>query len=30
MVITPREEDSYVDAFEEQVVCMVAEKKRRF
>lgn len=30
LVITPREEDSYIDAFEEQMACMVAEKKGRF
>ena len=30
LVITPREEDSYIDAFEEQMACIVAEKKGRY
>ena len=30
LVITPREEDSFIDSFEEQMACKVAEKKGRY
>lgn len=30
LIITPRKEDSYIDAFEEQVACAIAEKKGRY
>ena len=30
LVITPREEDSFIDSFEEQMACIVAEKNGRY
>jgi toxic protein SymE len=30
LIITPREEESFVDAFEELQACMVAEKKEGY
>ena len=30
LIITPREEESYIDTFEEQMACAIAEKKGRF
>lgn len=30
LIITPREEESYIDMFEEQMACAIAEEKGRY
>lgn len=30
LIITPREEESYIDMFEKQMACAIAEEKRRY